>query len=395
MRKKTFTADPDVVDTFTIDMFEQDAPKKPRKRRVRSSSAPVSESLVPDVVPAVKDTGSQSSEDAFSLWMTDPVSAYERWIGSLTIDAAQNTRYQPKSTRQFVAMFGRFARWLIGRGLDVATFDAQHIQQFLLTIDSRGQAPARSTVRRYLAILERVCTHLNSIGVRNDPPASDDGVASNPGRELLRHNDYRFISRERPAFLTVKQSEQYIQWVIDQPNRGWVDVRDRAFRLVFLSSGPTVEDVRCLRVEDALIGENGLVCELRIRPRGVGHPARTIPVADWAQRPLTDWLELRRGLFSPSDALFLARSKDFRIDEPGVGAIGATESFTVIQEAMAAIGYMGFRQGPMTLRHSFTVRQLMAGVPKERINEWLGLSTMETVSFIEAQLPTRGGVRPV
>lgn len=334
-------------------------------------------------------------DEGHRLWVVDPVSAYERWIGSLTIDAAENTRYQQKSTRQFVSMFGRFVRWLTDQGLNVSNFQEQHIQQFLLTIDSRGQTPARSTVRRYLTILERVCTHLNLIGVRSDPPSSDDGTPSNPGRALLRHDDYRFISRERPAFLTVKQSEQYIRWVTEQPILGWVDVRDRAFRLVFLSSGPTVEDVRCLRVDDALTGEDGLVCELRIRPRGIGHSARTIPVADWAKKPLSDWLELRRGLYSPSDALFLARSKDFHIDEPGQSAIGSTESFTVIQEAMNAIGYMGFRQGPMTLRHSFTVRQLMAGIPKERITEWLGLSTLETVSFIEAQLPTRGGVRPV
>ena len=376
----------DSKDASSLELFPGDA--------VKSEGAPMQAGLPGSNACRIGPCGTGlDAQERVALWVSSPVDAYELWLDSLTIDVAGNAGYQQKSKRQFVSMFGRFCRWLVLHEVTVAVFDEQHIQQFLRTVDGRGDEPARSTIRRYLTILERVCHHLNEIGVRNDKPTSEDGRPGNPAKALRRYDEFRFVSRERPAFLTYAQSERYIEWVLDRPIKGWVDVRDKAFRLIFLASGPTVEEIRGLKIED-VIEEDGLVVEMRIRPRGVGHAARTVPVAEWAKKPVSEWLALRRGLFSPSDALFLARSKDFHIDEPGCDSIGPTESFTVVQEAMVAIGYVASRQGPMTLRHSFTARQLLAGIPKERIAQWLGLATPEMVSFVEAHLPRRGGVHP-
>lgn len=325
-----------------------------------------------------------------AAWKTDPAAEYARWISTQGYGAANGARYRERSIRQFSSMFGRFVRWLGGqRGIGLDTFAQADIENFFATLGKRGDTIAISTARRYLWILSAVVEHLNLIGIRHDPMDSMGTSRINPAHELSMREDYRFQEAAAPAFLTRGQDQQYIRWVKEQPVAGWVDVRDKAFRLVFIASGITLEEARRLKSTDA-IESDGQVIELRIAPRGHGHYARTVPVLDWARHEISEWCHLRNGIHSPSDALFLARSTDFALDEPGASAISPTESFTCIQQAIQAVVSTTSRHGPMTLRHTFTAMQLLRGIPRNIVKEWLGLQTEDMVAAVARQIPALG-----
>ncbi len=332
------------------------------------------------------------NSEQIALWLRDARAAFVHWQSQRLLGPMQRSSFVARSNRQYAAMFGRFCAWLDAHSLGVADFEAGDLAEFLSTIDGREGKAADSTIRRYLTLLEKVVDHLHIIGVR--PGEADGHEPSNPARDLLVLPEYRYREPPAPVFLTHAVSERYIDWVRGQEMTSWVGVRDKALRMVFLSCGTTVDEVRRMRLDDARVFEES-VTQLHIRSHLAGARARVVPLASWAWPPITAWYRLRSALVAPTDALFLTRCSDFRLDEPGDDAVSSTEIYTIIQEAMQAIGHMGRRQGPQTLRHTFTARQLLAGTPKERIAEWLGLQSTEPLAAIERQLPLRGSLRPV
>jgi len=341
----------------------------------------------------VQDLFNEEAELECALWRADPVRAFDIWQRRRLIGVNQRSSLDERSTRQYAAMFGRVCRWLGENDSHIVAVRPEELERFLGSIGGRGAAAADSTVRRYLALVEKVIDHLNDIGVRVD--RTQGGSLDNPARDLLRLPRYRYKEPPAPVFLSQSKSERYIEWVREQPVEGWVDVRDKALRMVFLACGVTVDEVRRMRVSDAIVTDDeGEVTQLQIVGHHAGQTARVVPVAAWAWGGITRWFRLRKAMFLESDAFFLARSSDFKLAEPGLDAMSATEVFTIIQEAMVAIGHTGQRQGPQTLRHTFTVRQLLMDVPKERIAEWLGLQTTEAVTAVARQLPRRGGYSP-
>lgn len=327
-----------------------------------------------------------------AAWRRDARAAFAHWQSHRLLGPMQRSSFVERSNRQYAAMFGRFCAWLEAHSLGISDFEAVDLAEFLCTIDGREGRAADSTIRRYLTLLEKVLDYINLIGVRGGDASGHE--PSNPARDLLVLPEYRYREPPAPVFLTHAASERYIDWVRAQEVSSWVDVRDKALRMVFLSCGTTVDEVRRVRLDDARVFEES-VTQLHIRSHLAGARARVVPLASWAWSPLTAWYRLRCALVAPTDALFLTRCTDFRLDEPGDDAVSATEIYTIIQEAMQAIGHMGRRQGPQTLRHTFTARQLLAGTPKDRIAEWLGLQSTEPLAAIERQLPLRGSLRPV
>ena len=326
-----------------------------------------------------------------SGWLTSPTREFEVWLGLQLIGRRQSSQFDDKSVRQYTAMFGRFCRWLGENQLNLVSFDATDFERFLSSVGNRGgEKAAPSTIRRYLKLIEKVLDYLQELGLRHD--ASRAGSLGNIARDLLVQPRYRANQRPAPVFLNLAQSEQYIRWVLDQPETSWTDRRDKALRLIFSACGVTVEEARQLRLSDVQV-RAGEVVEFSVHAHGFVQ-ARHVPVATWARPTMLRWLQLRETFVVQTNAYFLARASVTLIDEPGTDAIGSTDAFTIVQEAMRAIGHDQERQGPHTLRHTFTARQLLADVPKERISKWLGLLTTETVSAVERQLPSRGGIQP-
>lgn len=334
----------------------------------------------------VPENEKMSAPATMAIWIESPRQAFSNWQRARLLGPNGRGSFVARSNRQYEAMFGRVCAWLESEGLAVNEMRPGDIAQFLKTIEGRDGPAADSTIRRYLTLLEKVFDHLKEIGAPVD--------SGNPARELLVLPDYRYREPPAPVFLDQNASRRYIEWVNLQPCFSWVGVRDKALRTIFIASGVMVDEVRRLRVTDVLITD-ARVTKLHIRAHLAGAHARAVPVPSWAWPVLSDWYRLRRAIIAPTDALFLTRSADFRIDEPGDSAVSSTEIYTIIQEAMVAIGHTGRRQGPQSLRHTFTARQLLAGAPKERIAEWLGLRTTESISSVERQLPFRGDIHPV
>lgn len=318
-------------------------------------------------------------------WNTSPRRAFSDWQRARLLGSRGRGSFVARSNRQYESMFGRVCAWLESEGLSLKDMRPEDIAQFLGTIEGRGGSAADSTVRRYLTLLEKVFDYLNSI--------ASPAALGNPARDLLVTPDYRYREPPSPVFLDQDASRRYIDWVNLQVCSSWVGVRDKALRTVFIASGLMVDEVRRLRVSDAVMLD-AKVTQLHICSHLSGSLARVVPVASWAWPALTEWYRLRKAIVAPTDALFLTRSADFKIDDPGESAVSPTEIYTIIQEAMVAIGHTGRRQGPQSLRHTFTARQLLAGVPKDRIAEWLGLRTTESISCVERQLPFRGDIHP-
>lgn len=316
---------------------------------------------------------------AAEQWLRRPNESFVEWLQLRPL--GEHSGFATRSVQQYVAMWGRFVKWLHAHSHTVVSFDAGAIEAFLRALQGRQGPPADATVRRYLMLIERVVSYLVEQGLRG---------AGNPATDLLRKPAYRYHEPKAPVFLRPALAERYTNWVMDRPIKRWTDVRDKALRCVFLSSGITVEEARCLDVEDVLL-EEGCVVELRIAPQGLDHVARSVPVAPWARSALTEWTQLRASMFSPTRALFVARSVDFKIDELGTSAMSATEIFTIVQEAMLASGHQGQRQGPATLRHTFTARQLAANKDEVQVAMWLGLKSVESLDPIKRQLPRAGG----
>ncbi len=326
-----------------------------------------------------------SIEDLACRWKTAPVDAFADWQKSRLLGANGTTSFNERSTRQYVAMFSRFCKWLAGEGGDITRVTSEEISRFLGTVGRGDGKAAISTVRRYLSLLSKVIAHLNEQGVRL--PSNGD-----PARDLLTHA-YKYEEPPAPVYLSRVASERYIQWVGNQSIRGWVDVRDKALRSVFLAAGLAVDEARRLRLSEVGV-ENGKVVHLHIAPHHYGQHARVVPLASWACESMTDWYGLRKAMFVSSDAFFLARSKDFKVQEPGVDAVGSTEIFTIVQAAMQAIGHTSERQGPQTLRHTLTARQLYLGIPRWRIAEWLGLHSTDGVDVVAKQIVDLQGYSP-
>ncbi len=337
-------------------------------------------SMSADEKPASQSLFGASIEDPAHRWKADPVGAFTDWQKSRLLGAGGTTSFNERSTRQYVAMFSRFCKWLAGEGGDITRVTAEEIARFLGTVGRGDEKAAISTVRRYLSLLSKVIVHLNEQGARTVPK---DG-AKNPAQDLLTHS-YKYVEPPAPVYLSRVASERFIQWVANQPIRGWVDVRDKALRSVFLAAGLAVDEARRLRLSEIGV-ENGKVVHLHIAPHHYGQHARVVPLASWACDSMTDWYGLRKAMFVSSDAFFLARSKDFKVQEPGVDAVGSTEIFTIVQTAMQAIGHTSERQGPQTLRHTFTARQLYLGIPRWRIAEWLGLQSTDGVDVVAKQI---------
>ena len=98
---------------------------------------------------------------------------------------------------------------------------AEDLSAFLAARGGRGgHGAAATTVRRYLARLDALFVNLAARGLR-------DG---NPAAPLLRQHARTGPERPLPPALTLAQSEVYIRHVLAQPQRHWVDLRDRALQ---------------------------------------------------------------------------------------------------------------------------------------------------------------------
>jgi hypothetical protein len=85
--------------------------------------------------------------NSISPWLIRPADAYRAWQATEAAGADRRP-FSARSITQHSAMFDRFLRHLVARGVTVATFGADHLESFFADVENRC-TPGTTTRLRY------------------------------------------------------------------------------------------------------------------------------------------------------------------------------------------------------------------------------------------------------
>jgi integrase/recombinase XerD len=268
----------------------------------------------------------------------------------------------PQSVVQQRAMVDRFNRYLRTHGVSLADFESHHIEAFWSTPEADTHAPGTRT--RYLKLLDRLCQHLVAIGVRESNPASRlASSAAWPARGAV------------PPFLSEAADLRLQRFVQPDTADGVSMLRRRAVVAIFLGTGITAREGRSVALQD--IYPTGPFPHLYVHGAR-GRPDRRIPLESFAMPALEAWQARRRQLPILGDLLFALRASGEPITDMSFGIF--------VRDALNAIGQASDDMGPRILRNTYCRRLLIAGVPRERVSELLGLTSTHTCEKIQATI---------
>ena len=328
----------------------------------------------------LQDDEDQNTPSHSKNWLDSPGAAFREWKASQRV---HHKEFSPHSIEQYETMFNAYLRWLSERDISMQLAKPEHLDLFLSSKMGRdGKDAAQTTRRRYLHLLNNVYEHLRLLEIRKDNPAD-------PLIDLTKNQAFE---KPAPTILSFDLAERYINWTIQQPSEKWIDIRNKALRLIFLCSGVRVSEAQSLEPGDCIIDYG--ITVLNIKTHGFVQ-ARHAPVAEIASSSLLAWKSELLKIKPGSPYLFPARYFTIGHDHPDTMAISSEEAFLIVQEAMNAIGYDRARQGPQTLRNTFIARQIWDGKHTNKIMQWCGLQTSDSVKKIERLVPVkRDGVKP-
>jgi site-specific recombinase XerD len=173
--------------------------------------------------------------DECSSWLTNPADAYHLWQQT---DAAgvDGRQFSARSVKQHAAMFDRFIRHLTAHRENLATFGPAVVESFLADIDRRSAA-GTTTRLRYVKLIDRLCRHLVTIGLREANPAFDYA------RSQAWPDD-----EPEPLYLHPEADDRLLAYVQPQQADEPRDTRNRAIVALLLGTGLTSAEIRGARV---------------------------------------------------------------------------------------------------------------------------------------------------
>lgn len=296
-----------------------------------------------------------------TLWHLDPARAYADWQAREAAGADRRP-FSQQSIVQHRAMFDRFNRYLVGRGMTVVNFGADALDGFWLDADATAYSPA--TRMRYLKLIDRLCRHLVDIGIRDANPASD----------LVRGQHW---PTEDPDALFLPQDvdqrlQEFVQpHIADSPEA----LQRRAIVALFLGAGVTASEGRAARFEDLQPKAAPPYLHVPARPPKI---SRTIHLEPFAIAPLSAWHAVRRDWPVAGDLLFILKRTGTPITDMSLGKI--------VREASASIGHDPKDMSPRILRNTYCRRLLIRGVAPNAVTQRLGLASNRTVERIVATI---------
>jgi integrase/recombinase XerD len=259
-------------------------------------------------------------------------------------------------------MFGKFAAWMLERGLRMSTVNSADLREFVLLSD-RGKRDLNSKIAyRYLRLLERVFEYL--------------GRAPNPAREAILSSDRELMTQDAPmTALDAGQLARFMEAlpaVRDDERRsgaGWKRRRDRAMQVVMALSGLRVAEAIGLLVDE--VGRQADVdgaIELSITPEAKHRTSYehtvTLPRAGVAE--LFDWLQERDALGIPGTLVFPANMDGEPLHKATV--------YRQVRATFQRAGIPASHSGGRTLRNTFAFQQLQQGTPQDELTTALGLA---------------------
>ncbi|MCY0854602.1 tyrosine-type recombinase/integrase [Cupriavidus sp. D39] len=297
-----------------------------------------------------------------NLWLKNPSLAYADWQGRESAGTDQR-RFAQQSIVQHRAMLDRFQRHLVAHGVTLEDFDPDHIEAFWR--DPEAATYTSATRMRYLQLLDRLCRHLVEIGVRETNPAADpvrDGSWSSDGAVPL------FLPEEVDARL-----QDFVQPLEgDDVSR----LRMRAILALFLGAGVTAAEGRSATIHDL---QTSCTSSFLSVPEGRAKVARSVQLEPFAVPALDAWKVRRATLPIAGDLLFALRPSGTPITDMSLG--------NIVRDAFEAIDYRAADMSPRILRNTYCRRALLAGVPRDRVSERLGLTSNHTCDRMLATIP--------
>jgi integrase/recombinase XerD len=267
-----------------------------------------------------------------------------------------------ESAAVYKFMFGKFAAWMLERGLRMSTVNASDLQEFVL-LSTRGKRDLNSKIAyRYLRLLERVFDYLE----RAPNPARQAIVASDPA--LMKQDapmtalDPAQLERFLAALPAVREAER-------ARGAGWKRRRDRAMQVVMALAGLRVAEAIGLLVDE--IGRQPDVdgaIELSITPEAK-HPTsyeHSVLLPRLGVAELFDWLKERAALEIPGSLAFPANMDGEALHKATV--------YRQVRATFQRAGIPAAHAGGRTLRNTFAFQQLQQGVPQEELTTALGLA---------------------
>ena len=289
----------------------------------------------------------------------------------------------PKTIQGYAQDISIFLRWWQGTfGMEL-TLDAvkadpfrlnrKVLQDFLAWLQTT-QGYAASTVLRYAASLRAFCQFLQNEGFIQHDPALGLRLPVKKTQEPKGLDD-----AQRARFEAAFQSP----WVDKVTKRKRTHetqanlrlIRDKAIAFLMLYSGPRVEEVERLTLEDVELRPKSGVLHIR---QGKGFRERDVPLPKPAREPLEAWLKEREKLGISHEALFVElRSGGRRLSRRSM------QNMIAMAGERAGLGRLDppVKVTPHVLRHTYAYMLRQAGVSTEVRAEMSGHSIETAMKY--------------
>jgi site-specific recombinase XerD len=310
-----------------------------------------------------------SQPPSLTHWDARPIDSFAAFVVTPEFVLTSTRQHDPvplpisaESATIYKFMFGKFANWMLERGLKMSTVNAADLRRFI-ELSTDGQRDLNSKIAyRYLRLLERCFEYL--------------GRAANPARQAIVATDRAHLAEDAPMIALGADDLQRFLAALPagrgddtEGHAGWKRRRDRAMQIVMALSGLRVaEAIGLLQDEVGRQPDIDGAIELNITPEAKHRTSYehkvTLPRAGVAE--LSAWLKERAALDIPGDLVFPANLEG----EPLHKATVYRQTRATFERAGIAVA----RAGGRTLRNSFAVHQLEQGVPRSELTAALGLA---------------------
>jgi len=301
--------------------------------------------------------------DPHTLWKTNPPAAYHDWQHRHAVGATRRL-FADRSVTQHCAMFERFNRYLVERGVSVLTFDQAHLEDYLDSVEG-ASSPGATTGHRYVKLVDRLCRYLVEVNLRK----------TNPAEQKALHQSWPL---DDPNLLYLDEdSDALLQaWLQDDmaPAMESRELRDRAIVALLLGTGITASELRLS--PDAHVSLDPRRPNVLVAKRG-GRPERKVTIAEFAVPALDRW-KTHVGKVD-HDALLFPSAENKPISDWTLTHI--------VKAALNAIEFNAPEMGPRLLRNTYARRKLLQGRSDSDVSTLLGLVSLRTVHRIRLTMP--------
>lgn len=268
------------------------------------------------------------------------------------------------SAKIYIAMFGKFLRWLSLHEKTLFDLSSADLLAFLEQGSADGQKTLNSAIRaQYLGLLERMYAHLN---VEPNPARHTIFALFNAGsRSVLGINDTKAIltDAQETAFMAALPGAV----AGEGADATWKRRRDRAMQAMMLGAGLKVAEVIGIYTENVGAKDSTGSVPITISPASAGGTVRAhqTQLRPFAVHEVMVWLAERNRLAMPGPLLFPATLQGGRLARATV--------YRQVKATFERAGIDPRHHGGRTLRNAFAVRELKAtGGNVELVGEFLG-----------------------